>query len=97
MEETKIDKLRKELIKLRRERDKIIFEKGMAAEENKDLRENSVYDYWFEKEMQINSRINHTILMIEDLSPKKKKVSSKNNKVNKPTREKIELDRPKWL
>jgi len=64
MEETKIDKLRQELTELRKERDKIIFEKGMAANENKDLRENSAYDYWFEK---------------EDISPKKK-TNPKNSK-----------------
>ncbi len=79
MEETKIDKLRQELTELRKERDKIIFEKGMAANENKDLRENSAYDYWFEKEMHINARIHHTILMIEDISPKKK-TNPKNSK-----------------
>ena len=95
MEETKIDKLRKELIELRKERDKIIFEKGMAANENKDLRENSAYDYWFEKEMQITSRINHIMSMIEEESKDNKEV--KGFSINKNKTEKIELDRPKWL
>ncbi|MBW6441801.1 hypothetical protein K0B04_02730 [Patescibacteria group bacterium] len=95
MKETKIDKLRKELIELRKERDKIIFEKGMAANENKDLRENSAYDYWFEKEMQITSRINHIISMIEEGSKNKKKITGFYSKKNKT--QKVDLDRPKWL
>jgi transcription elongation GreA/GreB family factor len=70
MEETKIDKLRNELIALRKERESIIFEKGLAAEDNKDLRENSTYDYWFEKEILANARITLLIKMIGDLSKK---------------------------
>ena len=70
MEETKIDKLRKELVETRKERERIVFEKGMAAEENKDLRENSTYDYWFEKEMQATTRISHIISMIDEISGK---------------------------
>lgn len=72
MEETKIDKLRNELIKLRKERESIIFEKGLAAEDNKDLRENSTYDYWFEKEILANARITLLIKMIGELSKKDK-------------------------
>lgn len=97
MEETIIDKLRKELIEIRKEREKIVFEKGMAAEENKDLRENSTYDYWFEKEMLATTRINHIISMINEISGKNlvKKPPIK-QKPRKP-KEKIELERPKWL
>jgi transcription elongation GreA/GreB family factor len=72
MEETKIDKLRNELIKLRKERAEVIFEKGLAAEENKDLRENFAYDYWFEKECQMNARIIQVTNMIEEISEKSK-------------------------
>jgi len=72
MEETKIDKLRKELVKLREERAKVIFEKGLAAEENKDLRENFAYDYWFEKECQMKARIVQVVDMIEEISSKSK-------------------------
>lgn len=72
MEETKIDKLRNELGKLREERMKVIFEKGLAAEENKDLRENFAYDYWFEKECQTNARIMQVVDMIEEISNKSK-------------------------
>lgn len=70
MEETKIDKLRNELIHLREERAKIIFEKGLAAEENKDLRENSSYDFWFNKECLMNSRIARIINMIQEIADK---------------------------
>lgn len=72
MEETKIDKLRNELVKLREERSKVIFEKGLAAEENKDLRENFAYDYWFEKECQMKARIIQVVNMIEEISSKSK-------------------------
>jgi transcription elongation GreA/GreB family factor len=68
MEETKIDRLRNELIKLREERSKVIFEKGLAAEENKDLRENFAYDYWFEKECQMEARIAQIVEMINEIS-----------------------------
>ena len=95
MNETKIDKLREKLIDLRKEREKITFEKGMAANENKDLRENSAYDYWFEKEMLITARINNVTLEIMKISPNKrpKQTPRKSRKM----KEKIELDRPKWL
>jgi transcription elongation GreA/GreB family factor len=72
MEETKIDKLRNELIRLRKEREEVIFEKGLAAEENKDLRENFAYDYWFEKECQMNARIMQVVNIIEETSNKSK-------------------------
>lgn len=72
MEETKIDKLRAELIKLREERSKVIFEKGLAAEENKDLRENFAYDYWFEKECQMEARIAQVVEMIKEIANESK-------------------------
>lgn len=54
---TKIEQLREQLVNLRKERDVIIFEKGLAAQDNNDLRENSTYDYWLEKEFNITHRI----------------------------------------
>ncbi len=59
-------------MKLREERAKVIFEKGLAAEENKDLRENFAYDYWFEKECQMKARIIQVVDMIEEISSKSK-------------------------
>ena len=91
MEKTKIDNLREELIKLRKERSQIILEKGFAAEENKDLRENSAYDYWFEKEMQITSRIYHITNMIQELSKK----SKENKKSKKETQKKPKTEERK--
>jgi len=96
MEETKIDKLRNELINLREERKTIIFEKGLAAEDNKDLRENSTYDYWFEKEIVANARIAHLIEMIEELStkdkPKKRIINTRRVEKTKET-----FEPHKWL
>ncbi|MFZ2664251.1 MAG: hypothetical protein WAX66_02725 [Patescibacteria group bacterium] len=96
MEETKIDKLRNEIIKLRKEREEVIFEKGLAAEDNKDLRENSAYDYWFEKEIVANSRIAHLIKMIEDLS-EKDKPKKKIIKVKRVEKMKEKFEPHKWL
>lgn len=96
MEETKIDKLRTELIKLREERKAVILEKGLAAEENKDLRENSAYDYWFEQEAQMTARIIRVTKMIEDLAekdePKKKDIKIKRVEKIKET-----FEPHKWL
>lgn len=99
MEETKIDKLRNELIKLREERSRIIFEKGMAAEENKDLRENFVYDYWYEKECQVNGRISHIRETIYELSNKDKpsKAPKVNTKPRKIEKIKGNYEPHKWL
>ena len=88
MEKTQIDKLREELIKLREERSTIILEKGLAAQENKDLRENSAYDYWMEKEMNITSRIQNIIKIIDDLSKKKKPT----NNLTKNSSKRVEGD-----
>lgn len=54
---TEIDQLRDKLVELRKERDTIMYEKGLAAQDNNDLRENSTYDYWLEKEFNITHRI----------------------------------------
>ena len=96
MEETKIDKLRNELIKLREERKAVILEKGLAAEENKDLRENFTYDYWFEKEAQATARIAHVTEMIEELS-KKDKPKQRNIKTKRVEKLKETFEPHKWL
>jgi transcription elongation GreA/GreB family factor len=84
MEETKIDKLRNELIKLREERSHVILEKGLAAEYNKDLRENAAYDYWYEKETELTMRILQVMEMIREQSDKTKpKKTLKHKKVDK--------------
>lgn len=95
MEETKIDKLRKELIKLREERIQVILEKGLAAEENKDLRENFAYDYWFEKECGMNARIMCVTQMIDEISEKAK--PKKIVKQKKLEKVRGEWEPRKWL
>lgn len=69
---TKIDELRKDLLKLQKERSKVQMEKGMAAEFNKDLRENSDYDYWLQREHNLTVRILRISREIELLYKKKK-------------------------
>jgi transcription elongation GreA/GreB family factor len=65
---TKIDQLRAELVTLRKEREKVTIEKGLIAQDNKDLRENAAYDYWEQKERNITSRIHKIIQEIEERS-----------------------------
>ncbi len=67
---TKIDLLREDLKKLMSQREKIQMEKGMAAEHNKDLRENADYDYWLEREQTITARIRRLTAEIETLYKK---------------------------
>ncbi|MFC1722293.1 hypothetical protein ACFL0C_01450 [Patescibacteria group bacterium] len=72
---TEIQGLRRVLIKLMKERERVQFEKGQAAEHNKDLRENSDYDYWLQKEMNLTVRIKRVSAEIEVLYSNKKKSS----------------------
>ena len=88
------DELRSKLIEMRKERDQIIFEKGLAAEENKDIRENATYDYWFEKEQNITARILKITAEIEQLT--KKPVVIKKIK-QKPEAKVKDLPKRKWL
>ena len=64
---TKIELLRKDLKKLRRKREEIQLEKGLAAEHNKDLRENGDYIYWEQQELNITVRIRRISAEIENL------------------------------
>ena len=70
MEETPVDQLRKKLKRLQTERDEIILEKGLAARDNNDLRENFAYDYWENKERMLTIRIHKVIQEILDLTKK---------------------------
>ncbi len=71
MEQTQIEKLREELKKLQTERDKAQLKKGEAAEDNKDLRENSEYDYWVLQEQNLTIRIRRITYEIETLYKKR--------------------------
>jgi transcription elongation GreA/GreB family factor len=68
---SKIDELREELIKLQKEREKIILEKGLEAEENGDLRENATFNNLEIQEWVLTSKIRRLIQEITDLAKKK--------------------------
>ena len=67
---TKIDQLRKELIGLRKQRRSAQKEKGLAAEHNKDIRENADYDYWLQIEQNLTVRIKSISAEIEKIYKK---------------------------
>jgi len=90
---TKLEQLQSELAKLRRERDVVIFEKGMAADDSKDLRENGVYIAMEERENYYTAKIYKTIRETENLTRKPKKEVKKLNV--KET--KYEFKPHKWL
>lgn len=68
MEKTQVDLLREKLVALNREREDIILEKGLAARDNNDLRENFAYDYWSDKERVVTARIHALIREIGDIT-----------------------------
>ena len=67
MEKTQIELLREKLTALNKEREEIILEKGLAARDNNDLRENFAYDYWSEKERVATARIHALSKEIEEI------------------------------
>lgn len=94
MDKTKIDELRAFLKVLQKERAHIIMEKGLSAEDNKDLRENSEYIYLEQQEDLYNAKIKNLIKEME--SHKKKDLKVKRPK--KPL-EKVQpnFEKKKWL
>lgn len=98
-----IELLRQKIKELNKERDKAIFEKGLAADENKDLRENFAYDYWFEKEMNISAKISGLIREIERIAKKNSSIKAIKTKRHikrkkEPVVKKIkDLPKNKWL
>ena len=97
MHEDTIEKLRGKIKELKEELEKVTFEKGLIAEENKDLRENSAYDYWDQKETNLIIRIHRIIKEISDGS-KKENPTVKPNRAKKDTEKKQFDIRPhKWL
>jgi transcription elongation GreA/GreB family factor len=90
---TKLEQLQAELSKFRKERDVIIFEKGLLAEDNKDLRENGAYIAMEEREHYYTAKIHKTIRDIEELTKKPYK------EVKKKVKEelKYEFKPHKWL
>ena len=69
---TKINELRNELTHLRKEREKVILEKGLIAQDNKDLRENAAYAWYEQREHSLTSRIHGIIEEIYALTELKK-------------------------
>jgi hypothetical protein len=95
-----VDYLREQIKKLSLEREKATFEKGLSAQENKDLRENSEYDYWVEKETNLTIKIGNLhkeiVRITEGILPKKTVKAKKKTKAIKL--EKIsDLPRNRWL
>ncbi|HAI62726.1 MAG: hypothetical protein UU64_C0011G0054 [candidate division WWE3 bacterium GW2011_GWF2_41_45] len=94
--EEKVDHLRERLSEQRKKLEEATFEKGLAAEENKDLRENFAYDYWVSQEQLITARIFATLKEIEHLTKKPRKKIIKKNKTTPVERVK-DLPKKKWL
>jgi hypothetical protein len=63
----KIKELRSKLFSLRKERDALIFEKGLIAQDNKDLRENAAFQFLEMKEHALTQRIYRLMAEINDL------------------------------
>lgn len=89
-----IEDLRQRIKKLTEEMEVAVFEKGLAAEENKDIRENFAYDYWHEKELSLVARIHKLMKEIKEMSPKKIKPKAK-TKIE--TAKIKDLPKNKWL
>ena len=90
---SKLEHLQEELKRLRKERAEIIFEKGMAAEDNKDLRENGAYIAMEEREQWYTAKIHKTMREIEEITKKPKKEIKRVQK-EEP---KYEFKPHKWL
>ena len=75
-----VDILRKQLIKLQKEREEITLEKGLTARDNNDLRENFAYDYWVEREFMVTAKIHAILKEIERLNPKTSHSKSKKSR-----------------
>lgn len=88
-----VEDLRKKLGELRKKRTYITVQKGFAANQNKDLRENATYDSWFDQELMINAEIAEVIEKIEKLTKTKPK-----HKWEKPRpSKKGGVEKQKWL
>ncbi|KKS31462.1 hypothetical protein A2380_03695 [candidate division WWE3 bacterium RIFOXYB1_FULL_43_24] len=94
--EEKVERLRERLSEQRKKLEGATFEKGLAAEENKDLRENFAYDYWVSQEQLITARIFATLKEIEHLTKKPEKKIIKKIK-SKPVEKVKDFPKKKWL
>ncbi|HBY10198.1 hypothetical protein A2473_03315 [candidate division WWE3 bacterium RIFOXYC2_FULL_42_13] len=94
--EEKVDRLRERLTEQRKKLEEASFEKGLAAEENKDLRENFAYDYWVSQEELITARIFATLKEIEHLTRKPEKKIVKKSR-STPVERVRDIPKKKWL
>lgn len=89
-----VDELRNKITELKKELTQTTLEKGLSAEDNKDLRENFAYDYWDQKERILLNRIHALMAEIKQRTQTKKPVK----KTSRETQaEKNTLPKQKWL
>lgn len=92
--ETKVDKLRKDLIRLRKKLIEVTMKKGLAAQNDKDLRENSDYEYWLNQEFIVMGRMKTVMELIYNLT--KKEDDKPKWRKSKPT-QRGKKHKQKWL
>jgi hypothetical protein len=98
MQESTIEKLREKIKELKQELETVTFEKGLAAEDNKDLRENSAYDYWDQKESILIIRIHKIMKEIRDTSKNDSHERKIGKKSSDPiTKKPYNIKPHKWL
>lgn len=66
--QNKIESLREDLKKLREKLAEVTLQKGLAAQDDKDLRENANYEYWLNQEYITMGRIRTTMELISKLA-----------------------------
>ena len=91
MDTEKIKEVKQKIKDLQKEREQVILEKGLAAQENADLRENFAYDYWNHKEIDLTHKIQRLSGQLFIGTRKKKPVKKPSGK------ETFEFKPHKWL
>lgn len=82
-EKSMLDELRDKIKELTKKLEEATLEKGLAAEENKDLRENFAYDYWNDQENLYLTRIRNLMNEISQKGRGVKKISRPAPKIKK--------------
>lgn len=97
MDTYRVGELKRKIKELQSQREKAIFEKGLAARENGDLRENFAYDYWSQKELDLTHKIKR---LSGILFKKTRRIEKKIKKTDSTNREDLKEDLLKpnrWL
>ena len=97
MHESTAENLRDKIKILKKELEEVTLEKGLAAEENKDIRENSAYDYWDQKESILIIRIHKIMKEITDQTTKEKPIVKTKKPKKKIERAVFDIKPHKWL